>query len=360
MSLSVGATANDFGRKTSGLIDSNAAYSWMAWVDLISDTNAYSTLYTAQSSATDTSTNVDWIGTNGTGTLLRTWCSVGGSGVSVLHSSSLVVGTPVHVALVRESSTSLRVYFNGSLDGSANTVDISARAATTRETLGAIGATEPLPARITAMKQWQAALTQEEIAAEMQAIRPLRLTNLHSWFPCIADTLTDTLKDYSGNGRDWSSIGTNTVSTVTPPVPWGAPNVLIGNTTVTVQYSRPTSDVTAGTWTASTGSDLFAMLDETTVSDTDYIVTTGASTCEVALGSMSDPAVSTGHKVRYRLSATSGGITVRLRQGTTTIATWTHAPAPSSLTTYEQTLTGGEADSITNYAALKRQFEATT
>jgi diphthamide biosynthesis methyltransferase len=102
------------------------------------------------------------------------------------------------------------------------------------------------------------------------------------------------------------------------------------------------------------------MLDETTVSDTDYIVTTGASTCEVALGSMSDPAVSTGHKVRYRLSATSGGITVRLRQGTTTIATWTHAPAPSSLTTYEQTLTGGEADSITNYAALKLQFEATT
>ena len=102
------------------------------------------------------------------------------------------------------------------------------------------------------------------------------------------------------------------------------------------------------------------MLDETAASDADYIVTTGASTCEVALGSLSDPAVSTGHKVRYRLSATSGGITVRLRQGTTTIATWTHATAPSSLTTYEQTLTGGEADSITNYAALKLQFEATT
>lgn len=136
--------------------------------------------------------------------------------------------------------------------------------------------------------------------------------------------------------------------------------LIIALPTVTAQYARPTSDASAGTWTASTGSDLYAMLDETAANDADYIVTTGASTCEVALGSLSDPAVSTGHKVRYRLSANTGGITVRLRQGTTTIATWTHSPAPASLTTYEQTLTGGEADSITNYAALKLQFEATT
>lgn len=101
------------------------------------------------------------------------------------------------------------------------------------------------------------------------------------------------------------------------------------------------------------------MLDETTASDADYIVTTGASTCEVALGTLSDPASSTGHIVRYRISATGGGIIVRLRQGTTTIATWTHTTAPTSLTTYAQTLTSGEANSITDYTALKLQFEAT-
>ena len=129
--------------------------------------------------------------------------------------------------------------------------------------------------------------------------------------------------------------------------------------TVTAQYARPISDASAGTWTASSGSDLYAMLDETTASDTDYIVTNGASICEVALTSLSDPASSAGHVVRYRISADSGGITVRLRQGTTTIATWTHATAPTSLTTYEQTLTSGEADSITDYTALKLQFEAT-
>ena len=130
--------------------------------------------------------------------------------------------------------------------------------------------------------------------------------------------------------------------------------------TVTAQYARPTSDVSAGTWTASSGSDLFAMLDETAASDADYIVTTGTSTCEVALGTLTDPSSSAGHIVRYRISATSGGIIVRLRQGTTTIATWTHASAPTSLTTYEQTLTGGEADSISDYSALRLQFEATT
>lgn len=128
--------------------------------------------------------------------------------------------------------------------------------------------------------------------------------------------------------------------------------------TVTAQYARPTSDTSTGTWTASSGT-LASCLDETTASDADYITTVSASTCEVALGSITDPAVSTGHVVRYRISADSGGIIVRLKQGGTTIATWTHATAPTSLTTYAQTLTGGEADSITNYAALSLQFEAT-
>lgn len=143
--------------------------------------------------------------------------------------------------------------------------------------------------------------------------------------------------------------------------PWQIfkPRLLPVGGTVTAQYARPTSDVSAGTWTASTGSDLYAMLDETTANDADYISTVNASICEVALGSLTDPASSTGHVVRYRIAADSGGIIVRLRQGTTTIASWTHNPAPSSLTTYAQTLTGGEADSITDYSALKLQFEAT-
>lgn len=138
----------------------------------------------------------------------------------------------------------------------------------------------------------------------------------------------------------------------------------VGSETVTLivgavaQYARPTAEVTTGTWVSSLGGSLAAAIDETTANDTDYISTTYASICEVALGTLTDPAVSTGHKVRYRIAADSGAIVVRLRQGTTTIASWTHNPAPTSLTTFEQTLSGAEADSITDYTALKIQFEA--
>lgn len=141
-------------------------------------------------------------------------------------------------------------------------------------------------------------------------------------------------------------------------------SVVVGSETITLavgvvaQYAHPTADVATGAWIASTGSDLFAMLDEAAADDADYIGTTYGSTCEVALGSLVDPSVSSGHKVRYRIAADAGAIVVRLRQGTTTIASWTHNPAPTSLSTFEQTLSGAEADTITDYSALKLQFEA--
>lgn len=128
---------------------------------------------------------------------------------------------------------------------------------------------------------------------------------------------------------------------------------------VTAQFARPVSDVSAGGWVASGGGSLYAAIDETPASDADYISTTNASVCEVALGTLTDPTSGTGHIVRYRLSADSGQVIVRLRQGTTTIASWTHSSPPTSLTLYEQTLAGAEADAITDYTALKIQFEAT-
>jgi hypothetical protein len=52
----------------------------------------------------------------------------------------------------------------------------------------------------------------------------------------------------------------------------------------------------------------------------------------------------------------TSGIQVSLMQGATVIATWTHDPAPVSWTTYSQTLSGAEADSITDYSALRFRF----
>jgi hypothetical protein len=62
------------------------------------------------------------------------------------------------------------------------------------------------------------------------------------------------------------------------------------------QIARPVSDVSVGGWTASSGTDRYAMVDEETASDTDYI-TSGANPaadeCVLALGALSTPAAGT-------------------------------------------------------------------
>ena len=130
--------------------------------------------------------------------------------------------------------------------------------------------------------------------------------------------------------------------------------------TVSVQVARPIADLSNTGWTPSTGTDLYAMIGETVRDDATYISATAiGSICEVNITSLTDPAVSTGHMPTLILAAPGGGgITVRLRQGTTTIATWNYSPGASPAA-YTPTLTGGEADSITNYTALRFQFEAT-
>ena len=129
------------------------------------------------------------------------------------------------------------------------------------------------------------------------------------------------------------------------PVSGSAPQLLV-----------PISDVSAGAWTPSSGSDLYAMLDESTYSDTDYIVTSSASTCEMRVTTASDPSVSTGHILRYRLLAGSGSITAILKQGATTIASYGPHTLTGAAQDFSQTLTGGQADSITDYTDLRVVF----
>ena len=115
----------------------------------------------------------------------------------------------------------------------------------------------------------------------------------------------------------------------------------------------PVSDVAAGSWLPSSGSDLYAMVDETAYSDTDYIYATSATTCTLALTSGSDPSSSSGHILRYRLLAGSGSISVVLKQGTSTIASWGPHTLTGAAQDFAQTLTGTQADSITDYSALR-------
>lgn len=127
---------------------------------------------------------------------------------------------------------------------------------------------------------------------------------------------------------------------------------------VSVQLIRTGTDISAGSWTPSTGSDLYAMLDETIPpNDTDYIsVPSGSSTAEVKLTTGSDPSSSIGHTIRYRAKNNgSGSLTVYLYQGATLIAT--HNPTLTDYyQTYIWTISGAEADSITDYTDLRLRF----
>jgi hypothetical protein len=135
------------------------------------------------------------------------------------------------------------------------------------------------------------------------------------------------------------------------------------------QTAAPDGDIATGTWTTDTGATAtFAAIDESTASDADYDqsslnpVTT--DTFRVSLGNVTDPAVSTGHIVKYRYGKDVAGgdamtLVVRLMQGATQISSWTHTDVPAGFTDAVQTLSGTEADSITDYTNLDLVFEAT-
>ena len=138
----------------------------------------------------------------------------------------------------------------------------------------------------------------------------------------------------------------------------------------TPQYIRPDGDSSVGTWTtqADGTTSLYATIDETSASDTDYIksVYNPSSAAYVAtLGTPTNtPASDTGHviKYRYKKEVTGSGKTidlvVTLKQGVTTIKSWTHSGISTSWVTTTQTLTEGEAANITDYTDLTLTFSA--
>ena len=146
------------------------------------------------------------------------------------------------------------------------------------------------------------------------------------------------------------------------------------------QYATPSADQTDGTWVDQAASNVDMYLDIVpgtpgTIGagdDTTYITSEAnpsASACEFDLSTIEDPASSTGHIMRWRRqkSATGGGVinlTVELRMASTggngtLINTFADNTLPDAFATTTDTLTGGEADTITDYADLQIRFIAT-
>ena len=111
---------------------------------------------------------------------------------------------------------------------------------------------------------------------------------------------------------------------------------------------RPASDTSNSGWTASAGTDLFAMVDEVTPDAGDYIVTTATgSVCELALEQTAYPGTAS-QALKYRASSSTGNsLIVRLKNGATTIRTETQALTATD-SEYSITLTSGEIAAITS------------
>jgi hypothetical protein len=131
---------------------------------------------------------------------------------------------------------------------------------------------------------------------------------------------------------------------------------LEGNT-VTYTYARPTSDITTQ-WTPSTGTDHYALIDETTANDADYIYATAAGqTDEVRLASMSAPQAGTDLLINYKVAGIVGSasVTMSLRQGSggTLIATDT---AKNIDNTYQLVVPAATWASVTDWTDLRLRF----
>jgi hypothetical protein len=124
---------------------------------------------------------------------------------------------------------------------------------------------------------------------------------------------------------------------------------------VTLTYLRPSADISTGSWTPSTGTSLYAVLDEVTPSDADYILASTATTCEIQLSAGTTPPSRDNHALNYHLLAGTGTVTVVLKCGTTTIKTWNHT-LTGSTQDISSTLTNAEASSITDYSNLRVVF----
>lgn len=144
------------------------------------------------------------------------------------------------------------------------------------------------------------------------------------------------------------------------------------------QFGRPIADANNdGAWVnqAAGSTNLYQSIDETVASDTDYIESPLAPTSDVYVAQLTttleDPLTSSGHVVRWRQGKDAAGgatitLTVELRQGYvseasqgTLIATCQSAgTVPDAFTNASYTLSGVEADAITNYGSLYLRFVA--
>ncbi len=188
-------------KRTSDLLDYRAAYTLMGWFRLndtddhclfqLDDTNWFNTdasVATPGGRYVIFATSGGWQGEQG-------------------GTNTPTTGTWYHIALVRESASTYKLYVDGALEATFSN-DVSGRPAPAEMTVGAqwpsLG--RPLDGRVAHLKAWTTGLTLAEVRAEKPYIAPIKSASLYAWWPTKAGD-SERLLDYSGNGRHWTAVG---------------------------------------------------------------------------------------------------------------------------------------------------------
>lgn len=132
---------------------------------------------------------------------------------------------------------------------------------------------------------------------------------------------------------------------------------------VGAQSAAPIATLAAGNWTVGGGAASLhaAVADESDATLMQY-GDTAATVARFTLDSLTDPARSTGHVIRLRALSSDGSGTIRvaLYEGATERKAFTSLGAlTSSVAAYAVTLSGAEADAITDYSGLELRVEGT-
>lgn len=203
-------------------LPSSAAVSFCAWVRLASDLNSYQAFLHMFHSGFG-SQDI-FLSTDSDGTTLALF-----DGGATLTGVSMSTGVWYWIGFARSNTT--RALFYAAATDAAITVVTDVTTQTITATVTKLYAmndeyAERVDGNMAFAKLWNGLeLSQAQMANERWSVRPNTFANLYGWWPMFPGS-GERVRDYSGNGRDWTEEGTITDDD-NPPVSYGARSQLI-------------------------------------------------------------------------------------------------------------------------------------
>lgn len=209
--MSIQTSTNDtYVERTATVLDDNSPYTAMFWIKSTSNPSTYQQPFQIGGPFIYDKVS-DSFGTDSDGITARLLVA-DGTNATATTDGTITIGAWTHIAIVRISTTQLKVYINGVDAAMDNTRDVSARAAATYMILLNYNQF-PLVGLQSDVRYFTSALTAAEIQQEMKSPTVVNTATLWAHIPCKGASVTAALTDDSGNGRDFSTvIGTGAIT----------------------------------------------------------------------------------------------------------------------------------------------------